>query len=307
MNSSIRFHRRCSITTASAVAGLLCATIVLLSAEPANATNPPCVPDFHQPCDVVPYAVTNAVNQAGNTADQSGVVTDPNQNASDVLDYASASTDPTDPTTYALPQTPLDDTLGSLGLEDQPGGVFVGVDGGVSTDSVYVYLLPKAQATAVQDGVLPLATAIRTDSVGGAYALTCGLSFRRRITEHRGFRYDVSWGSRVSCTGSLKYASYRARLVPYRQDSTVLSYANQVAYGPYKNDFSGGSTEFLHDPHLVVYLTASLTFPTPSDPNNYVFGVAADPRTVDQYHSDCDVVGKTYTVSCDARSLAFTK
>ena len=246
------------------------------------------------PCDLSP-AGSQTWLVSDPTIDAASVVSQVESTANSVASLVTDSS-PTDPTTYALPATPLDDSLGNLGVEDQPTGA-----GG----EIFVYQLPKAQAAAVQAGQVSLGAILQYDASNDIYGVICGLSFRRRLDRKSNYDWVAYWGSRFSCNRKIDYANYRSRLVFYRADSQTIQYGGQINYGPYQNNISYGQTEFPFDPHLVVYVAGTLTFPTPPDPNNYVYGVADDPNSVDRTHSKCWRVGKTYQVECNARSISF--
>lgn len=230
--------------------------------------------------------------------------------SSDTYDAgSSAVVDPTDPATPAPPTTPIDDQLGALGLEDSPAGASAAEEGAPDpgTDSLAIYVGPTNLVSAVEAGRLSLTAASAAADASRSPFEVCGLSFRRRIDKARAFSYQVTWGARFSCNRIMDYMNFRARLVFVHQDNSPISYGNQISKDYVSNEFSGGAVNFTFDPHLVVYVSGTLTFPTPYDPNNYAVGVAADPSSANQGKSTCKREGKTFRVHCEARSFAFGK
>lgn len=207
-----------------------------------------------------------------------------------------------DISTPALPTTPLDPLLGSLGLEDQPGGLGLAVDGLGDLDQMTVIGGAPAIVNAVQSGRVSL----RAAQAGGFQLETCILSFRRRVDKQGGaFPYFASWGSRFACNVVMRRMDFRARLVFKGQDSRPIEYARRINKSNVRNEISAETTQFIFKPDLVVYVTGDLSFPRPTDPNNFAVGVIASPNSVNQDKSDCKRVGKTFTVECKARSIAF--
>ena len=214
-----------------------------------------------------------------------------------------------DPSVIAAPPTPYDDTQGDLtGYEEDSEAGAVAVDGAnvPAVDGLGLVAGDPQLVDQVIAGQLSVAAAQTQAAATGADFHFCGLSFRRRITQPREFDYETHWGARINCAKQVAYMSFRSRLVFKHRDSNTIAYGNLIDKPDVKNQFSGGIVSFTFPPDLVVYVSGTVTFPPPKNPDFWAYGVAIDPGSGSLHHSECHRVGSTFSVSCDARSKPFT-
>ena len=217
-----------------------------------------------------------------------------------------------DPATPADPNTPADDALANQGYEADPTGTLFGESGVGVPATVSLYMLPKSYARRVSAGRMSVDQATAAATAAGFQGYTCGISFRRKLSRITSYDYRANFGSRISCNVPMDYMNFRSRLVFVHQDDNPILYGSLVNEGAPtsypQNRYSGQVTDFTFNPHLVVYMNGSVTFPAPYDPSNYSIGVAADPHSAAINHDlgKCVRDGATYRVSCtNVRSIPF--